>query len=472
MKRTGVFGRLIVANLILLIFLSIFITYIFNKTQKLNSLLRQITSIELPIIENTDKLRNTVSGLAGFREKYLISMDSDFLSRYTDYTEASDRLVNDIRTLINDNTKLKAFESLQTAYTEYITDSEFYLLNRSKETIQPDIQPVADAIAGLRDIAMKERSNSLKISGILSEQVKVAAFIFIFSGFILIVLLAFLNTRNIVIPIKKLRGNTHLVAKGSYPDNINSDGPYEISQLAEDFSVMVHRLKENDELRSEFIGNVSHELRTPLTSIREASEMLKEEYFRGDKETSNNLLNIISSESDRMINSVNNILEITRLDMAKEYYDFEQTDIGKIAHSAIEKTAPIAERRNITVTSLISKGEVQALVDVEKIAVVFVNLLGNALKYSDQNTHVTISADRCGEFLCVCVKDEGIGISQDELSKIFERYRLGSNRSTEYKGTGLGLAICKKIIERHGGEIWAESSKGEGTRFYFTLRYA
>lgn len=469
MKLTGVFGRLITANFILLIFLSLFMTYILQKTEKLNLILHQITSVELPLIEKTDRLMNAVVGIEEFRDKYLIAEDEDFLHQYENYKISAALLLNDIDSLIAIE-KRNVFDSLSSSFAEYISLNTLFL-EKQEGIEKPSPETVTSNISALRKLAAAERGKGLKLSEKLSREVNEAAIAVGFAGVVLIILLAFLNTRNIVLPIKKLRKSTHLVAGGLYPEDISSDGPYEIRQLADDFSVMVRRLKENDELRSEFIGNVSHELRTPLTSIKEASEMLKEDYFRDDRRSSENLLYIINSESERMINSVNNILEITRLDMAKSAYDFESADIGKIAASAIAKTAPIAERRKIDISSEIQKG-IKVAADTEKLSVVFANLIGNALKYSPENTRIRITAENKDGFICVCVSDQGIGVSEDELTLIFERYRRGSNRTPEYKGTGLGLAICSRIIEKHGGEIWAESSGGEGSRFYFTLRCA
>jgi len=466
MKINGVFGRLLAANLAVLIFLSVFMSYIIHKSRRLNTLLEQVNSVELPVIERVDRLNGTVQKQAEFREKYVISKDADFLERYRDYCSEAVSIISELDVLISDIDKDRAFQELEEAYSKFNTENEKYISARGRTVGIPSYTGVSEALIKLRGLAAGKRKESLELSGILAGQMRTASLVFVLSGGVLVVLLAFVNTKSIVRPIRKLRDSTHQVAKGVYPENIDSGGPAEISGLADDFRVMVKRLRESDELRTEFIGNVSHELKTPLTSIREASAMLREDYFKTDSESSEKLLDIISTESDRMINSVNNILEITRLDIAQAAYEFEDADIGTIAEAAIQNTAPIAARRNISVISAI---DASARADREKLAVVFVNLIANALKYSGEGTTVRLSSERVGDRLRVCVADEGAGIAQEELGLIFERYRLGSNRSFEYKGSGLGLAICRKIIEKHGGRIWAESGQGQGSRFYFTL---
>jgi len=472
MKLKGIFGRLFISNFIILIFLSLFMTYIFTKTQKLNALLHQVTAVELPMIEKADRLYNLISEIGEFRDKYRISYDSDFLDRYKQYSGDASALLTDMWLLISEREKEEAFNALKQSYSQFMSANTAYLWNMSEDAVPPSADELTKAVSVLRDIAMHQRSESLRISGVLSEEVTAGVFIFIITGIALILAIAYFNTRNIVIPLNKLSGETHRVIEGTYPEAIEADGPYEIKKLAEDFGVMLCRLKENDELKGEFIGNVSHELRTPLTSIREASEMLKENYFQKDRISSEKLLNIISGESQRMINSVNNILEMTRLDMSEVSYQCEKADMGRMIQSAVMKSEPIAGKRHIKIVSHVPVDKVFAVADIEKISVVLINLIGNALKYSYEGGVINIYAKESGSFLRFCVEDNGVGISADELSIIFERYRQGSNKTSEYKGSGLGLAICTKILEKHGGKIWAESSEGNGSRFFFTLQSA
>jgi signal transduction histidine kinase len=470
MKLKGIFGRLFISNFIILVFLSIFMTYIFTKTQKLNSLLHQVTTVELPLIEKADRLYNLISEIGEFRDKYRISYDSDFLDRYKKYSGDASVLLTDMWMLVSERAKEAAFDMLKKSYSDFMSANTAYLWNISENASPPSADALKLSVSALRDIAMQQRSESLRVSGVLSEEVKAGVFIFILTGIALILGIAYLNTRNIVIPLSNLSRETHRVTEGTYPESIETDGPYEVKKLAEDFGVMLSRLKENDELKAEFIGNVSHELRTPLTSIREASNMLKESYFLKDRISSEKLLNIISGESQRMINSVNNILEMTRLDMSEVSYQCEKADVGRMIQSVLLKSEPIAEKRNIKIISHVPVDKVFAVADIEKISVVLINLLGNALKYSYEGGEINITAKETGSLLRICVEDNGVGISADELSIIFERYRQGSNKTSEYKGSGLGLAICTKILEKHGGKIWAESSEGNGSRFFFTLQ--
>ncbi|MGE4267415.1 MAG: ATP-binding protein [Deferribacterales bacterium] len=471
MKLNGIFARLIITNFIPLVFLSMFMSFIFFKIQKLDRLMKQVTLVEIPVIEKTDRLSGTILRQIEFREKYIISMDKDFLRQYEEYTGSFRKMLAELDAVAAGERKQQALAKLRTAYDEYSHAEAVYIRDGGKGSYVPSVNSVSGALEELRGVAASKREKALKTSGRLVEQVRTEIFLFIVTGGVLIVCLAYLNTRSIALPIRKLSENTRRVAKGTYPDHIGTGGPSEIRRLSEDFGTMVRRLKESDELRTEFIGNVSHELRTPLTSIYEASSMLKEDYFINDRESSEKLLNIIETESKRMINSVSNILEITRLDIEQDSYIIAPVDIGRAAVSSIEKTAPIAAGRGISVVSDIRPGEM-VYADGEKLSLVFMNLIGNALKYSGDGSFVKVTAERKDSLLTVCVSDNGTGIDAEELSLIFERYRQGSNRSAEYKGTGLGLAICRKIIEKHGGTIWAESQKGCGSRFFFTLRCA
>jgi signal transduction histidine kinase len=167
---------------------------------------------------------------------------------------------------------------------------------------------------------------------------------------------------------------------------------------------------------------------------------------------------------------VHSIIEISKLDINDAPYDIRKCDMKSVINDIVSKTAPIARSKKIAVIVDIDEKLPSAAADPEIIGLTVENIISNALKYTPEKGEIVISAVETDErMMLISVKDNGRGIDEDELSHIFERYRRGRNQSGGIKGTGLGLAIAKKIVARHGGDIWVKSKTGEGSEFLFTL---
>jgi len=226
----------------------------------------------------------------------------------------------------------------------------------------------------------------------------------------------------------------------------------------------VTKLTRLDNMRREFVANVSHELRTPLSSICSYSETLLNGAL-DDKQTAENFLRVIDSEAKRMSVLVTDLLELSRLDddnptdMEKEAIDL----IGLIK-MAIKQVEVAASEKNQKI--LFDEPSAPSFVEVapSRMNQVLVNILSNSVKYSPQNTSVEVDIAESNQHYYLKIKDYGMGISNEDLPRIFERfYRVDKARSRAMGGTGLGLAIAKEIMEAHGGGILAESEPGKGT---------
>lgn len=225
-----------------------------------------------------------------------------------------------------------------------------------------------------------------------------------------------------------------------------------------------------DQERREFVANVSHELRTPLTTMRSYLEALADGAWKDD-ELAPQFLNVTQTETERMIRLVNDLLQLSKLDrtdyrLNKEWINFTIFINKIIDRFEMTKTQHISFKRNIP------KDELYIEMDTDKITQVLDNIISNALKYSPEGGKVTFTIDVLSAEIQIRVKDEGVGIPQDSLNKIFDRfYRVDKARTRQLGGTGLGLAIAKEMVYAHGGDIWAQSKEGQGTTVYFTLPY-
>ncbi len=222
--------------------------------------------------------------------------------------------------------------------------------------------------------------------------------------------------------------------------------------------------------RREFVANVSHELRTPLTTMRSYLEALTEGAWE-DKEIAPRFLGVTQTETERMIRLVNDLLQLSKMDN-KDYKMYkEQVDFTSLFQHTIERFE-FNKTEQIEFVRYLPEEEVWVWIDKDKMTQVLDNIISNAIKYSPEGGKITFSVDvkKQQQKLVVKISDEGVGIPDEKLNKIFERfYRVDKARSRKLGGTGLGLAISREMIEAHGGNIWADSKEGEGTTVLFTL---
>ena len=218
-----------------------------------------------------------------------------------------------------------------------------------------------------------------------------------------------------------------------------------------------------DNMRREFVANVSHEIRTPLTTIKSYTETLLEG-ASDDKETMRNFLETIDSETDRMTLLTTDLLELSRFDNKQYNMQFEEHNLIALINNSIRQNTVLAENKKQTIVFELSESNLPVICDSSRINQVINNVLSNSIKYSGENSKVTISINTSGRDYKVFIQDEGMGIPKEDLQRIFERfYRVDKARSRAMGGTGLGLAIAKEIMDAHEGKISAISNAGKGT---------
>jgi two-component system, OmpR family, phosphate regulon sensor histidine kinase PhoR len=230
----------------------------------------------------------------------------------------------------------------------------------------------------------------------------------------------------------------------------------------------VTRLKELENIRTEFVGNVSHELRTPLSLIKGSAETLLDGAIH-DPQQAMRFLQKIDKHSDRLLYLIEDLLVISRLESGHAALNLAQVDLREVAQRVLDDLAARASARPATLENKIPAQTV-VWADAERLQQVFFNLADNAIKYGKSGGCVSFGTRDNGEKTEVFVADDGPGIPPDALGRVFERfYRVDRARSRENGGTGLGLAIVKHIVQAHGGEAWVNSEMQKGATFRFTL---
>lgn len=224
----------------------------------------------------------------------------------------------------------------------------------------------------------------------------------------------------------------------------------------------ITELKMLEQVRKDFVANVSHELRTPITSIKGFSETLLDGAYK-DQETLLNFLDIMYQESNRLQMLVNDLLDLSKIEKKGFTVNMEKTSLKDVIIRTIEMTNQKLDEKNMHFEAIIDE-EVYINGDNNRLVQVMMNLMINAINYSPENTKILVHLYEESQNAIVEISDEGIGISEEELPRVFERfYRVDRDRSRNSGGTGLGLAIVKHLVEAHHGKIEVESSVGKGT---------
>jgi len=227
---------------------------------------------------------------------------------------------------------------------------------------------------------------------------------------------------------------------------------------------------ELDRMKTEFIATVSHELRTPMTAIKGSLGLVLGGAAGELPPDARELLTIARNNTDRLIRLINDILDISRIEAGKMEIRRAPLNPAEAVRRAVQEMDAFARQRSITLKTDLSPGLPRVMADADRLHQVLDNLLSNAIKFSPQGNEVLIRVVPAGNMVRFDVIDHGPGIPPDQTSAIFERfYRVDNAASRKTGGTGLGLTICRAIVEEHGGEIWVESTVGEGSTFSFTM---
>jgi two-component system phosphate regulon sensor histidine kinase PhoR len=234
----------------------------------------------------------------------------------------------------------------------------------------------------------------------------------------------------------------------------------------------ITRLRRLENVRRDFVANVSHELRTPLASIKGFAETLRAGAV-DDKENRMDFLRTIEEQSDRLTKLVDDLLNLSAIESGHRAPRLSVLDLGAALAAAAQAAGPVAETRGVSLRVGEFEGLPRVLADGDQLKQILANLLDNALKYTDRDGRVELSAQSRSGGARVTVRDTGVGIPEADLPRVFERfYRVDKARGREAGGTGLGLSIVKHLVEAQGGEVSVESRQPGGSAFHFTLRGA
>ena len=326
------------------------------------------------------------------------------------------------------------------------------------------------------DISVGESANS-------QTQVKLIAKDVLFTATVILVFtslsIGLWIYRSIATPLVKLKKATQNIKEGNLDFVLEVEGDDEFSELCRDFEEMRKRLKESaeekvllDKENKELISNISHDLKTPITAVKGYVEGIMDG-VADTPEKMNRYVKTIYNKTNEMDHLINELTFYSKIDTNRIPYTFSKLNVEDYFSDCAEETGLELETRGIELVyaNYVESG-VQVIADGEQIRRVIHNIISNAIKYMDKPKGIIqIRVKDVGDFIQVEIEDNGKGIAAKDLTSIFDRfYRTDVSRNSSKGGSGIGLSIVKKIMEDHGGKVWATSRLGIGTIMYFVLR--
>ena len=480
--RFTIFGRLLLGYIAIMVLVIFQGTYTTLKVNRLHQLVSTIDKVDGAAIRVAEHLSDELFEQIGFEKKFLISNDPDFQKQFLKTTQYIKEKLNELESLAHNRETQQLILFSKYLYTRYIAlfnEEVGFITNNAAytaATYRDEKNRITDKLAdNLKQIIQHSRlSRNQKINK--SSQISFKVLRFTASLAVLIILtgvsISFFNTRSINRPISLLKKKTREISKGNFDIGCPIDSPPEIAELNNDFNLMCYRLKELEQMKIDLVSHVSHELRTPLTIIKESSSMLMEGIYSNNAEKQHELSSIINEECNRMTNSVNRILDLSRMEAGMMPFYFTECELDPLIKKMALKIDPILKRKKMSLNYTLADSVPPVKIDERQVEQVMENLLGNALKYTPEKGKIGIDVSMYYNekaYAKVSISDNGNGIAKDDLQKIFDKFQRIENGKETVRGTGLGLTIAKHIVSSHGGKIWVESTEGKGSTFYFTL---
>ena len=337
--------------------------------------------------------------------------------------------------------------------------------------VQESSSQASDSSQMVYDISLPQSSSS-QVKLMAKDMILTATIILVFTA----LSVGLWIYRSIAVPLVKLKKATKNIKEGNLDFVLEVEGNDEFSQLCQDFEEMRKRLKESTEEKilknKELISNISHDLKTPITAVKGYVEGIMDG-VADTPEKMDRYVRTIYNKTNEMDHLINELTFYSKIDTNRIPYTFSKLNVEDYFSDCAEELGLEMETRGIELVyaNYVEKG-VQVIADGEQIRRVIHNIVSNAIKYMEKPRGIIqLRVKDVGDFIQVEIEDNGKGIAAKDLPYIFDRfYRTDVSRNSSKGGSGIGLSIVKKIMEDHGGKVWATSRLGIGTIMYFVLR--
>lgn len=340
--------------------------------------------------------------------------------------------------------------------------------------VQESSSQASDSSQMVYDISLPQSSSS-QVKLMAKDMILTATIILVFTA----LSVGLWIYRSIAVPLVKLKKATKNIKEGNLDFVLEVEGNDEFSQLCQDFEEMRKRLKESteekilmDKENKELISNISHDLKTPITAVKGYVEGIMDG-VADTPEKMDRYIRTIYNKANEMDRLINELTFYSKIDTNRIPYTFNKIHISDYFEDCVDELSVELESSGVSLTYFnYLEEDAVVIADAEQLKRVINNIVSNSLKYMDKPKGViNIRLRDVGDFIQIEIEDNGKGIAQKDLANIFERfYRTDASRNSSKGGSGIGLSIVKKIMEDHGGQVWATSKEGTGTTMYLALR--
>ncbi len=409
----------------------------------------------------------------------IISRDSTILTGYSSHNSVTDQI--NLMSSIYNGRVIVVDETLTVVYDSYYLDQDRIIASEAivqgfygKEYVNYN----SDSGFIEMSVPIYSSRDSERVIGVVMLSVSTdnvdntyaylnnIAIIVLFATLIGAIFFASFLCRQLFLPFYRLRKKTESIKNGYNNVLKSEDDAYETGMIAQEFDEVIAKMRIMDESRQEFVSNVSHELKTPLTSMKVLADSIIS--MEGAPiELYQEFMQDITNEIERENKIITDLLSLVKMDKSAADLNIDTVNINDLVEQIIKRLQPLAEKQLVEIV-LESFRPVTAEIDEVKLTLAISNLIENAIKYNRTDgegwVHVSLNSDH--QYFYLKVEDSGMGIPEDSLDQIYERfYRVDKSHSREIGGTGLGLAITKNSIVMHRGDIQVHSTLGEGTTF-------
>jgi len=480
--RLSIFWRLTIGFLAIIALVSGVNLFALHQIRQITEFSNALVSTHYPAIDSAKWLVDSLYAQIRNEKKYLAVREDVFLKHFDNDAREFQHTLDALLEQEGSIEGQKALKDIETLHDDYriLFHTEARLEPVRTQKMSKEYEAQRDALV----TSMTKRLESFvdlheaSISTVVtdarrrSEQAGVVTKELVIIALCLGLLLASLATYSILSPLRRLQEHIRQIGLGNFKTAVNVSAPSDLRELVESVGAMAKKLQELDDLKAEFVSHITHELRSPLTAIHAGTQLLLEEIPGPVNEPQRETLDLMVESSRQLIDMISSLLDLSKIDAGMMEYRIVSSDMKRVLDTSVNKIRLLADRERIRIIIEAPRGPLFAPVDEARIQQVLDNLLSNALKFSREggSIYLRLEPDQKEKVLQISVTDTGRGIAPESIQHIFERFYQGAVRARGgAPGTGIGLALVKRVVEAHGGRIWAESELGKGTTMRFVL---
>jgi len=446
-------------------------TYILVQLRTVSNAAKITITSHVHVVDLAKQLQETLLDENAYAQKYLISRDKAYFTLFAETSQRVDQYMSSLleaRTDGSEQSLIREMRELHSSFAAGIGDKSNNLgknrnqLQDIEETDRMEIMhELINRLISNNQLSIREALSTMETTTNHSAEIALLLF---FCTLIAAIIGAFIIARTITRPIDTLIKGTERIARGKFePVELSSND--EIALLANAVNDMSEKIKKINEIKAKTMQQISHEVQTPLQAMLSAHDILKNQYSGPLNTEQQELLATILRGINKLEVFSKQYLDLAKIESGMMKYHRELADLFQIVEPIVDDARVIASSKNIMI-ELTALPAPNIMVDVEKISIVVSNLLSNAIKYTRKDGKVWVRVGPCTLGAQLTVQDSGIGIVEEDLSKVFARfYRSNNHAAIKRGGTGVGLALVKAYTEGHGGKVSVESTVDHGSTF-------